>query len=342
MNKKGVLLVNLGSPDSTSVKDVKKYLDEFLMDKRVIDTPYLLRAFVVKGIILNTRPKKSAEAYKKIWWKEGSPLIVLSKRLQEKIQNQTTTPIALAMRYGNPNIKKGLEELHNKGVTEVLLIPLYPQFAMATTETIIVLAEKLRKKYFPEMQFSVLPSFYNQPDYITNLATSIKNELKQFNADYLLFSYHGVPERHIKKSDCTQQHCKIDDNCCTTPSKAHNYCYRHQCYETTKQVAELLGLNDSFYSTSFQSRLGNDPWLQPYTDATIDDLAKKGVKNLAVVTPAFVSDCLETLEEIGMEAAHSFKENGGENFISIPCLNDNDDWVATLNKWINQWETQTN
>lgn len=338
---KGVLLVNLGSPDSTEVKDVKKYLDQFLMDKRVIDVPYLLRAFIVKGIILNTRPKKSAAAYKKIWWKEGSPLIVLSKRLQNKIEKQTSVPVALAMRYGNPSIEAGLQELYNKGVTEVLLFPLYPQFAMATTETILVEAETIRKKKFPKMNFSVLPAFYNQPDYIRDLSNSIKNSLEDFKNDYLLFSYHGVPERHIKKSDITKSHCKIDGSCCNTTSKAHEFCYRHQCYETTKQVASFLGLEEGKYGTSFQSRLGTDKWLEPFTDATIDGLAQKGIKNLAVVTPAFVSDCLETLEEIGMEAAHSFKEHGGENFFTIPCLNDNDDWTQTLSRWIDQWATQS-
>lgn len=338
--KKGVLLVNLGSPDSTNVKDVKKYLDEFLMDERVIDVPYLLRAFLVKGIILNTRPKKSAAAYKKIWWPEGSPLIVLSKRLQEKIQKQVSVPVVLAMRYGNPSIENGLKELYEKGIREVMLMPMYPQFAMATTETILVLAEKIRKEKFPDMEFTVLPAFYNQPDYIRDLSKSIKNSLENFKEDYILFSYHGVPERHIKKSDVTQSHCKIDGSCCNIPSKAHEFCYRHHCYETTKQVAKFLGLEDGKYSTSFQSRLGRDPWLQPYTDATIDELAHKGIKNLAVVTPAFVSDCLETLEEIGMEGAHSFKENGGENFLAIPCLNDNEDWVKTLSRWIDQWATQ--
>ncbi len=337
---KGVLLVNLGSPDSTDVKDVKKYLDQFLMDERVIDIPYLLRALLVKGIILNTRPKKSAAAYKKIWWEEGSPLIVLSKRLKEKTQQKVELPVALAMRYGNPSIEFGLKELHDKGVREVLIVPLYPQFAMATTETILVLAEEIRQKQFPNMIFESLPAFYNKQDYIQNLADSIKENLENFPQDYILFSYHGVPERHIKKSDITKSHCKIDGSCCVTPSPAHEFCYRHQCYETTRQVAEKLGLEEGKYSTSFQYRLGRDPWLQPYTDATIDGLAQKGIKNLAVVTPAFVSDCLETLEEIGMEAAHSFKENGGENFLAVPCLNDREDWITTLSNWIKDFQNK--
>ncbi len=334
---KGVLLVNLGSPDSPEPKDVKKYLGEFLMDERVIDIPHLLRTLLVKGIILNTRPKKSAKAYKKIWWDEGSPLIVLSKRLLEKVQKLTPTPIALGMRYGNPSIESGLKELYEKGVTEVLLIPLYPQFAMATTETILALAEEIRKAQFPNMKIQSVPAFYNDTDYVNSLSNSIQRDLKKGNYDYLLFSYHGVPERHIKKSDVTKSHCKIDGSCCNTPSAAHEFCYRHQCYETTKNVAKTLGLEEGKYSTSFQSRLGRDPWLQPYTDATIDGLAQKGIKNLAVVTPAFVSDCLETLEEIGMEAAHSFKENGGENFHTIPCLNDDDEWCAVVAKWINEF-----
>ncbi|MFI2741822.1 ferrochelatase [Zhouia sp. PK063] len=334
---KGVLLVNLGSPDSTDPKDVKKYLDEFLMDERVIDVPYLLRAFLVKGIILNTRPKKSAAAYQKIWWDEGSPLIVLSERLQKAVDQLTAVPIALAMRYGNPSIETGLQELANKGVDEVLLVPLYPQFAMATTETILVLAEKIREKKFPNMSFTNVPAFYNHPDYVRVLANSIQDELKDKDWDHILFSYHGVPERHIKKSDITKSHCKIDGQCCQTSSPAHQFCYRHQCYETTRQVAKYLELKEGSYSTSFQSRLGRDPWLQPYTDATINSYAEKGIKNLAVVTPAFVSDCLETLEEIGMEGKEEFLAHGGENFYAIPCLNVNEDWVKVLSRWIDEW-----
>lgn len=335
--KKGVLLVNLGSPDSPQPKDVKKYLDEFLMDERVIDLPYLLRAFLVKGIILNTRPKKSAAAYQKIWWEDGSPLIVLSKKLQQRVQPKVSVPVALGMRYGNPSIESGLTELQHQGVTDVLLIPLYPQFAMATTETILVLAEEIRQKKFPQMNITSVPAFYNKKEYVDALAHNVDAELKAFEPEYLLFSYHGVPERHIRKSDITKSHCKIDGQCCVTASPAHEFCYRHQCYETTRQVAEALQLKEGTYSTSFQSRLGRDPWLQPYTDATIDELAQKGIKKLAVVTPAFVSDCLETLEEIGMEAAHSFKENGGENFKAIACLNDDEPWCDALAGWINQW-----
>ena len=334
---KGALLINLGSPDSPDPRDVKRYLGEFLMDERVIDLPKPLRTFLVKGIILNTRPKKSAKAYKKIWWEEGSPLIVLSKRLQEAVQKKVSVPMGLAMRYGSPSIKQGIKSLVDQGVDEIMLIPLYPQFAMATTETILVLAEKIKNEKYPELEFTVLPPFYNHPDYIRVLSQSIQEDLKDKKWEHLLFSYHGIPERHIRKSDITKSHCKIDKSCCQTTSEAHQYCYRHQCYETTRQVAEYLELKEGTYSTSFQSRLGVDPWLQPYTDQTVARFAKKGIKNMAIVTPAFVSDCLETLEEIGMEAAEDFEEKGGEELHVIPCINTRTDWVNVMSRWIDQW-----
>ena len=334
---KGALLINLGSPDSPDPEDVKRYLSEFLMDERVIDFSKALRTFLVKGIILNTRPKKSAKAYKKIWWEEGSPLIVLSKRLQKSVQKKISIPVELAMRYGNPSIEQGIKNLVNQGVNEVILIPLYPQFAMATTETILVLAEEVRSQNHPNLSFTVLPPFYNHPDYIRVLSESIQENLKDKEWEHLLFSYHGIPERHIRKSDVTKSHCKIDKSCCQTSSKAHQYCYRHQCYETTRQVAEYLELKEGTFSTSFQSRLGLDPWLRPYTDQTVAKFAKKGVKKMAIATPAFVSDCLETLEEIGMEAAEDFEEKGGEKLYVIPCINDRPDWVNVLSRWIDQW-----
>jgi len=334
---KGVLLVNLGSPDSPNPKDVKKYLGEFLMDERVIDVPLWARILLVKGIILNTRPKASAKAYQKIWWEEGSPLIVLSERLMDKIQKQTSLPVSLAMRYGSMTIKNGLQELVDKGVDEIYLIPLYPQFAMATTETILVLAEDIQKEYFPNLTISSLPAFYNREDYIEVLSNSISKSLESKDYEHLLFSYHGVPERHIRKSDITKSHCKIDDTCCKTKSPAHEFCYRHQCYEVTRLVGEKLKLKEGSYSTSFQSRLGFDPWLQPYTDRTIERLGKRGIKTMAIATPAFVSDCLETLEEIAMEGEEIFHEMGGKEFTTLPCLNDDSEWAALMAKWINDW-----
>lgn len=334
---KGVLLVNLGSPDSPEPKDVKPYLDEFLMDKYVIDVPFLLRAFLVRGIILRKRPEESAHAYKKIWTDEGSPLIVLSERMHKKVKPLVDVPVALAMRYGSMTIEKGLQELHEQGVTDVMLLPLYPQYAMASTLTIEVLAEKIRKKSFPNMKLTNFPAFYNKPGFIRVLSESIKKHLEGFDYDQLVFSYHGIPERHIRKTDVTKSHCKIDGSCCATASEAHAFCYRHQCYETTRLVAEYLQLPKESYTLTFQSRLAGDKWLEPYTDVEIDNMPAKGIKKIAVVTPAFVTDCLETLEEIAMRANEDFKENGGEEFLAIPCLNDDDEWCEVVADWIKDW-----
>jgi ferrochelatase len=337
---KGVLLVNLGSPESPTAKDVKPYLDEFLMDKYVIDVPFLLRALLVRGIILQTRPKKSAEAYARIWTDDGSPLIVISKKMHKKVQNLVDIPVALAMRYGTITIKKGLQELKDKGVTEVMLLPLYPQHAMASTTTILVLAEELRQEFFPEMKFTIVPAFYNKPDYIKALSNSIKKHLEGFEYDHLLFSYHGIPKRHIRKTDITKSHCKMDRTCCNTPSPAHEFCYSHQCYETTKQVVEQLGIPEGKYSQTFQSRLAGDKWLTPYTDVEINKMPEQGIKKLAVVTPAFVSDCLETLEEIAMEANEQFLHHGGKEFLAIPCMNDEDEWCQVVANWIKDFQRE--
>ncbi len=337
---KGVLLVNLGSPDSPTAKDVKPYLDEFLMDERVIDVPKILRNILVRGIILQTRPKRSAKAYKKIWWDEGSPLIVISERFTEKVREQTQLPVALGMRYGSMSIKGALGELAGKGVDEVLLVPLYPHYAMSSYETVVVKALEEQQAHFPSMRMTTLPAFYHNPDYIKVLATSIAEGLEDFEYDHVLFSYHGVPERHIRKSDPTRFHCKIDGSCCKVNSVAHHTCYRHQCYKTTELVTAALGLPGDKVSTSFQSRLAGDPWLKPYTDYEFERLAKEGKKRLAVVTPAFVSDCLETLEEIAMEGKKEFEEAGGEHYKHIPCLNERDDWVALMASWIKDWQAK--
>jgi ferrochelatase len=337
---KGILLVNLGSPESPNPKDVKKYLGEFLMDERVIDVPLWARTLLVKGIILNTRPKTSAKAYKKIWWEEGSPLIVLSARLQKKMQKQVDYPVALAMRYGSMTLKKGLQELVDKGCTEIKTIPLYPQFAMATTETIDVKVDELVAKHFPQVTITRTPAFYNREDYINVLSKSIGETLNTIDYEHILFSYHGVPERHIRKSDITNGNCKMNGKCCfKIGSEQHEFCYRHQCEITTVNVAKRLGLKNGTYSTTFQSRLGFDPWLKPYTDRTIERMGKAGTKKMAVVTPAFVSDCLETLEEIAMEGEEIFHEVGGEEFTVIPCLNERDDFAQVLTNIVEEWAT---
>ena len=339
MNK-GILLVNLGSPDSTKTKDVRKYLDEFLMDKRVIDIPYWKRYLLIKGIILNTRPKKSANAYKKIWWKEGSPLVVISQRFTKKVAEKLHIPVSLGMRYGSMTIKNGIQDLHDQGAEEILLVPLYPHFAMSSYETVVEKAKEINRDSFPNIKMDVLPVFYNNVDYIKAMSDNLKRHLDGFDYDHILFSYHGIPERHILKSDTTKSHCKIDENCCNTGSKAHRTCYRHQCFETTKAMVNLLGLKEGTYSNSFQSRLLKDPWLKPYTDFELVKFPEQGIKKLVVITPAFVADCLETLEEIAMEGKKEFLEAGGESYKHIPCMNDNDDWVDVMVKWIEDWHKE--
>jgi ferrochelatase len=336
---KGVLLVNLGSPDGPTAKEVKPYLDEFLMDERVIDVPNWLRNLLVRGIILQTRPKKSAKAYAKIWWEEGSPLVVISERFASKVRQQTDIPVALGMRYGSMSIKNALKELKDKGVSEILLVPLYPHYAMSSYETVVVKTMQEQQANYPDMRITTLPAFYKNPDYIKVLSEQILKGLENFEYDHILFSYHGIPERHIRKSDPTKFHCKIDGSCCQINSVAHNTCYRHQCYDTTELVKAELNLDEDKVSTSFQSRLAGDPWLKPYTDFEFERLAKAGIKKLAVITPAFVSDCLETLEEIAMEGKEQFMEAGGEGYIHIPCLNESDSWVALMAEWINNWHS---
>lgn len=332
--RKGILLINLGSPDSTKTKDVRKYLREFLSDPKVIDV-WFVRNIILNLFILPFRPKKSAAAYRKIWWKEGSPLIILTERLRDKMQSKTDIPVEIAMRYGNPSIKSGLELLRNKGCTDIFAIPLYPQYAMSTTETVIEKTEEVAKKYFKEMKIKFLPPFYNKPDYIKVLANSIKDNLPQ-DFDKLLFSYHGIPERHIFKTDDTET-CKIGSCCFKDENPSHAKCYRHQCYKTTELTREVLDLPKKKVMQTFQSRLGNDPWLQPYTDATLESFPEKGIEKIAVVAPAFVSDCLETLEEIAMEGKEEFLESGGKEFNYIPCLNDSDGFVELLLKWSNEY-----
>ncbi len=331
---KGLLMINLGSPDSTSIKDVKKYLDEFLMDGRVIEYNYILRWLLVKGIILNTRPKKSAEAYKKIWWKEGSPLIVLSKKLYSKVKSLVDIPVALAMRYGSISINKGLEKLQNDGVKEIIVLPLYPHYAMSSYETVVEKVNQEISSSFPKLKKTVIPPFYNDEDYINVMCKNILSNIKGLDYDHILFSYHGIPESHIKISDTTNQHCFKEDDCCNKNSEAHKTCYRHQVLQTTELIIKKLHLNNTSYSNSFQSRLPLQPWLKPYTDFELKRLPKQGKKKLIIITPAFVTDCLETLEEIAMEGKEDFLEAGGISYNYVPCLNDNDDWANVIAKWV--------
>ncbi len=335
MNK-AVLLVNLGSPDSTSVGDVRRYLNEFLMDGRVIDTPWPLRRLIV-GMILINRPKQSAEAYRKIWLPEGSPLIVTSRKVQAKLQELVpAVPVELAMRYQNPSIKSAIRKLKEQNIDKVFLIPLFPHYAMSSYETAVARVLEVAGVIAPKMKIVVQPPYGDAPDYIAALVDSAANHLEA-GYDHLLFSFHGIPERHLRKSDPTGGHCLTVPNCCETASPAHATCYRAQCFKTMAAFVEQAGIPANQCSISFQSRLGRDPWLKPYTDYELVDLPKRGYKRLLVICPAFVSDCLETLEEIGLRGRETFLAAGGEWFAQIPCLNAHPLWISALEKMVRRF-----
>jgi ferrochelatase len=333
---KGILLVNLGSPDSPDVADVRKYLKEFLMDGRVLDMNPLLRYLVVNLTILPSRPKQASHAYKSIWTREGSPLIAISKKVRKKLQERVTVPVELAMRYQNPSIPEAIGRLVERKVDDLLLIPLFPHYAMSSFETAVERVKEVAAELAPGMRIKVQKPYYNLPDYVAALIGSAEDYLKK-GYDHLLFSFHGLPERHMKKADPTGWHCLNRPDCCEIPSTAHATCYRAQCFQTVKMFVEAAGVPKEKYSVAFQSRLGRDPWLKPYTDVELERLAKAGIEKMLVICPAFVSDCLETLEEIGMRGKEAFKQAGGKELQQIPCLNDHPFWIAALEHMATQF-----
>ncbi|PQZ86595.1 MULTISPECIES: ferrochelatase [Pseudomonas] len=331
MTDHALLLVNLGSPKSTSVADVRSYLNQFLMDPYVIDLPWPVRRLLV-SLILIKRPEQSAHAYASIWWDEGSPLVVLSRRLQQQMTTQWTHgPVELAMRYGEPSLETVLTRLAAQGIRKVTLAPLYPQFADSTVTTVIEEAKRVVRDKKLSVQFSTLQPFYDQPEYLDALAASVRAYVEQ-DYDHLLLSFHGLPERHLTKLDPTGQHCFKDADCCKNASpQVLKTCYRAQCFSVARDVAARLGLPDDKWSVAFQSRLGRAKWIEPYTEARLEALAQQGVKKLLVMCPAFVADCIETLEEIGDRGLEQFREAGGEELVLVPCLNDDPQWAKALN-----------
>lgn len=339
MPKPAVLLLNLGSPDSTSVPDVKRYLREFLGDERVIDKPDFswLRWILVNLIIIPSRAKNSAHAYSTVWTKEGSPLIVTSKKTQVKLQQQVSLPIELAMNYGNPSIPDALKRLVAAGVDRLLLFPQYPHYAMSSWETVVAKVHREAARLAPGMKIECVQPYYQDEDYIDALVASARPYLDKPH-DHLLFSYHSIPVRHLTKADSSQAHCQVVADCCNTCSPAHSTCYKAQITRTTHAFARKAGLDPSRWSIAFQSRLANEPWLQPYTDFEYKRLSADGKKRLLVITPAFITDCLETLEEISVRGAEEFHEAGGESFETIPCLNDQKVWIDFLTNRVKQWQ----
>ena len=307
------------------------------MDKRVIDTPWLLRKILVGGLIVPFRAAKSAEAYKTIWTKEGSPLIVLTRQLQEALQTYVEEPVEIAMRYGNPSMEDAYERLLKKvpQLEEVIAIPLYPHYAMASYETAVEYAREIHRKKGYSFRLEFIRPFYNEENYLHALSEQIRPYLNE-TYDHILFSYHGIPARHLKKTDPTGDHCLNSASCCDTASPAHAFCYRHQCFATTKEMIRLLNIPEGKYSNSFQSRLGKG-WLEPFTDVRLEEMPKEGIKKLLILCPAFISDCLETLEEIAMRGKEAFMAAGGESYTMIPCLNINPLWVQTLAGWVKDY-----
>lgn len=329
MSEHALLLINLGSPKSSSVTDVRHYLNEFLMDPYVIDLPWPLRRLLV-GLILWRRPAQSAHAYRSIWWPEGSPLIVISHRLQEQVKTfWHHGPVELAMRYGEPDIESVLSALSQQGVRRITAVPLYPQFADSTTTTVIdKIRQVVTRKSFG-MDVSVLSPFYAQRGYQDALLASAKPYLQQ-EYDYLLMSFHGLPERHIRKLMTNKNHDLTAMSSHGVDDEAMAVCYRSQCIRTAELFARNAGLAAERWSFAFQSRLGRDKWIEPYSDVQLESLAVRGVKKLLVMCPSFVADCIETLEEIGIRGREQFLAAGGESLTLIPCLNDDSLWAEKL------------
>ena len=338
MSKQGVILLNLGSPDSTQVSDVRKYLREFLMDERVLDAPFAIRWFLVNCLILPNRPKQSAEAYSQIWLEDGSPLILTSKAQQKALSDQVDVPIALGMRYGSPSTEGALQELLDQGVDDVLIVPMYPHYAMSSYETAVVHMMESVRKLKPDLKTTLLPPFYQDPDYIAALVESARPALEDDNFDKLVFSFHGIPQRHLVKGDPSHNHCMTTPDCCNTCHPAHATCYRHQCAMTVEKFVAAMGIPKEKYMITFQSRLGREPWLNPYTDQTLEQLAEDGNKRVKVICAAFTADCLETLEEIAQEGRDIFIEAGGEDLEQIPCVNDHPKFIEFLRNKVQAWQ----
>ena len=333
MAKKGVLLINVGTPDEPTVKSVRNYLREFLLDPDVIDAPYIIRQLLVRGISLRVRPKKIAPLYRKIWMDEGSPLRVYSDRITKSLNEMVEdVEFDFAMRYGNPSIESGLMSLRDKGVDELLLLPMFPHYAQATTESALKHAYKQLKSINWSPKIIEMGHFDTDEEYVIPLTNSIQSQLD--NDAHLLFSYHGLPVSHVKRVDKSKNHCQKVNDCCSIKSEANSLCYGHHCMNTTQTVVGLLGLNEDQWSISFQSRIGPVKWLEPSTMDKVEELVKRGVKKLAIVAPAFLADGLETLEELDIGIREHFLELGGEELIVIKCLNDNQDWVEGLSKLI--------
>lgn len=338
-DKVGVLLVNLGTPDSPATGDVRRYLREFLMDKRVVDYPAIPRWMLVNLIIAPFRAPKSAKEYRKLWQDRGSPLKFYGEDVVELLQKELDDRyvVKLAMRYQNPSIKSVLEELQQEKVTSIICIPLFPQYASATSGSVIDKVMEITRTWqvIPEIRF--VSKFPDHELFIEAHADRARQHLKEKEYDHIIFSFHGVPVSQIKKASY-DDYCKVG-SCCNKYGKMNQYCYRAQCYQTSRLLADKLGIPEEKYTVAFQSRLGPVPWIRPYTDEVIEERAKAGKKKILAFSPAFVADCLETTLEVGEEYKELFMEEGGEEWDLVESLNDHPLWIACLKDLVLQHDT---
>ena len=340
MHKKtGVLLINLGTPDAATEPAIRHYLDEFLMDPYVVDIPWPLRAILVKGIILRTRPKQSAKAYQKIWTEQGSPLLIHSQAFADALNNTTDEDVVieLGMRYGNPSINSALQRLMDPSIEKLIVWPLFPQYSRAATESAIQAFHNSYKQLNCVIPFRIVRDFYNEPAFIQPQTALIQAAITE-QTDAVLLSYHGLPTKQLSKAGC--QHVKSDclqHTACPAIDPSNQDCYRAQCYATSRAIADALIFDRKKIVTAFQSRLGKTPWIKPYTDEMLVELYEQGMRHLVVACPSFVADCLETLEEMDIRARDQWKQLGGKSFILAPCLNSCSAWIqnaATFQKQV--------
>jgi ferrochelatase len=338
----GLLLVNLGTPDSPEPSDVRRYLREFLSDPRVLDMPAWWRFLVLELLILPFRPRASGEAYEKIWTSRGSPLLFHSEDLAAKVRERLAgrSVVELAMRYGRPSIASALDRFREAGVDRIVVFPLYPQYSSAATGSSLQRVFELAAARWNTPYLQVVPPFYDHPAFIGACARVAAPVIAGGPTDAILFSFHGLPERHCRKSDESGRHCLASASCCDRIVDANRNCYRAQCFATARALADRLGIPADRRIVCFQSRLGRTPWIRPYTDEVLASLPAKGVKRAVIVSPAFVADCLETLEELGLRAAATFRDAGGEELRVVPAVNAEDGWadgVVALAREASAW-----
>ena len=328
-NKTGVLLINLGSPKELTKKSVKEYLRVFLSDDYVLDIPKILQQLILRLFILPFRPKNTLEAYELIWTPEGSPLILSTKSIAKKLSKKTGWDVEYAMRYEDPSIEKALVNFNSKGINKIIVISLYPHNAMATTITTEMETRIVANKISENFELIFTKPFFDNEIYINTLSNSIKPYIEKSSFDKIIFSYHGIPKRQAKKTDETGEHCFSTGNCCEIESEGSKDCYRSHTRIASDLTAKKLGLSEDQWEVAYQSRLGPG-WLTPFTDRRLAELPEEGKENIAILCPSFISDCLETLEEIDIRGRKTFFDAGGRNMTYIPCLNDSEETVTLL------------